>query len=147
MSKRVSLHLLHCLRLTNQIRAAFITASGRGYAQQNFSTNCPSCSSSITKGALGVLKFARDVASPGHELAGTLYTPTNSKDTVRAARIKNTILQGTAFDGRTNHSTGVDSKNLKGREYENLIFNHCEGSPVKLRELVGKQMKGGGGRL
>ncbi|KAF7974265.1 hypothetical protein HWV62_13052 [Athelia sp. TMB] len=136
-----------CPRCRRDVEAPFITASGRGYAQQNFCTNCPSCSSTITKGGLGMLKFAQDIASPGRELAGTLYTPTDSKDRPRAARIKNAILQGTAFNGRRTCNTDLDSKTLEGREYENLIFNNCEGSLVKLRELVGKQMKGGGGRL
>jgi hypothetical protein len=44
------------------INLAFITESGDGYAQ-NFKLNCSNvqCLSTITKGTLGVAKFAKDL--------------------------------------------------------------------------------------
>lgn len=60
MSVRTYLHASH--RTTSDYyHIAFLSPEGTGYSQHLFSAGCQSCKFTVTREALAVLKFARDV--------------------------------------------------------------------------------------
>lgn len=102
-----------CPRCQAGLLVPFIQDDGCGYAQQGFMAVCPYCSLAITKETLGVAKFARDLArasdsrdraiarlrgngetvAPRQYLAGTLHTPHQVTDLVRATSVKYGFLR------------------------------------------------------
>lgn len=61
---RVAISVRECTEYRNNFETythlAYITAAGTGYAQQNFSHSCPSCTFDITKERLAVAKLTVD---------------------------------------------------------------------------------------
>lgn len=84
-----------CPKCERSFAVAFLDPSGRGYTQSSFKISC-SCGLDITKDTLGMVKFLRNALepeAPGKYLAGTLYTPQDACDTVRADKIRRMVLQ------------------------------------------------------
>ncbi|KZT63753.1 hypothetical protein DAEQUDRAFT_699761 [Daedalea quercina L-15889] len=92
-------HLLHhkitCPRCDKSNAAPYLTPEGTGYAQ-DFMLTCSSCSLMISKPALAIDKFVRDLTKSHKSadarldayLAGTLRGSTAKADTKRAEKIK-----------------------------------------------------------
>ncbi|KZP09938.1 hypothetical protein FIBSPDRAFT_759154, partial [Athelia psychrophila] len=136
-----------CPECRSAVSAPFITADGKGYAQKNFSIDCPSSTCGlcdINKSKLGVFKFAHDISTPGRLLAGTVYTPTDAADTARGALVTNAIMHGAPFNTKIKFpATGM----LWGIEHQALFYRLCKGSPATLMTFAGAAMKDGGGKL
>ncbi|KAI6043661.1 hypothetical protein EDC04DRAFT_2951511 [Pisolithus marmoratus] len=83
-----------CPKCNRTFDVAFVDCFGRGYAQSSFKTSC-SCGLRITKDDLGMAKFLRNLVTqdPGKYFAGTLHTPQDARDTVRAEKIRQMILR------------------------------------------------------
>ncbi|EPQ58878.1 hypothetical protein GLOTRDRAFT_125199 [Gloeophyllum trabeum ATCC 11539] len=95
-----------CPRCLAGLLVPFFQDDGCGYAQQGFKTACPYCTLAITKETLGVAKLARDLARrlepvqvdgarilPRQYLAGTVYTPHNATNVIRAKRLQESFLR------------------------------------------------------
>lgn len=136
--------------MTDPAHVAFITADGKGYAQKNFSVDCSSSTCGlhdINKSKLGVFKFVHDMSTPQRTLAGTVFTPTKAADMARGDLVKSLILRGKAFKPDVTDQKTKETRMLMGREYEELVYSVCKGSPAQLRMFAGTTMQGGGGRL
>lgn len=77
--------------------------------------------------------------------SGTLFTPTNNIDVVRAKLVKSTILQPRTLSNTNRHSPKGPA--LSGEAWERQILDMVDYSRERLKALAASKMKGGGGRL
>jgi hypothetical protein len=52
---------LQCPGCESRTEVPILAPDGKGYAQSNFSASCSVCRGRITKGLLGLYKFAKDI--------------------------------------------------------------------------------------
>jgi hypothetical protein len=122
---------------------------------------CPHCKFEITKEALAVLKFAKDIVKPpdtnpssylayvaslvisfyteAHFItSGTLHTPTHDLDIARGNAVKAMILQSVHFKS---------PKDATASSWERNIQQMVKHSMSCVETAAGLKMKAGGGRL
>ncbi|KIM61444.1 hypothetical protein SCLCIDRAFT_16109 [Scleroderma citrinum Foug A] len=86
---------IECPQCTWGLSVAFLDTDGMGYSQENFKTTCL-CGFRITMDNLGMYKFVKNIIEqnpPASYLAGSLHTPHNSNDTLRAEGMKQAIAR------------------------------------------------------
>ncbi|KAF9779250.1 hypothetical protein BJ322DRAFT_450903 [Thelephora terrestris] len=94
---------VECPNCERQVNTPIVNAEKTGFAQTDFATVCPRCNAFITREALGVAKFIKDIIldpndrahvgmhGKGVYLPGTLLLPSGTFQTDNSARLKANI--------------------------------------------------------
>ncbi|KAF7296991.1 hypothetical protein MIND_00931400 [Mycena indigotica] len=130
-------------------RAPFLHADGTGFHQVNFTIVCQNtdhyCGFKITHDVLAMRKLLDDLLAPETRtneplaqsfLAGTLYTPGNTKNIAYARRVKTAILQAEFFTPRTEIDVPTTRTIMQKAKYSFAIIKSAIYTQLKTDERL-----------